>query len=137
VRELSIGEVARRAGLRTSALRFYEKSGLLPAPPRRSKQRCYDESILGRISLIRLALEAGFTVAETRTFLSGFSADTPPAKRWRALAERKLQELDTLMKRVERMKQLLEMGFQCGCPRLEDCERLLLAETCARDRTSR
>ena len=135
MRELSIGEVARRAGLRTSALRFYEKSGLLPAPPRKSRQRCYNEAILGRIYLIQLALEAGFTVAETRTFLSGFAADTPPAKRWRALAERKLQELDTLMKRVERMKQLLEMGFRCGCPRLEDCESLLLAEKCEQERT--
>src|SRR6267143_2978059 len=79
MRELSIGEVAREAGLSASALRYYEKAGLLPAPPRRSRQRRYNEAVFGRIYLIRLALEAGFTIGETRLFLSGFSEQTPPA----------------------------------------------------------
>src|SRR5438045_7212802 len=73
MRELSIGEVAREAGMPASTLRYYEKAGLLPAPPRRSGQRCYSEAVFGRINLIRLALEAGFTIGETRVFLSGFS----------------------------------------------------------------
>src|SRR5215469_11462904 len=94
MRELSIGNVAQATGLSASALRYYEKAGLLPAPPRRSRQRRYDESVFGRIELIRLALDAGFTIRETRTFLSGFAADTPPAARWRALAVRKLPELE-------------------------------------------
>src|SRR2546430_10148516 len=82
MKELSIGEVARQAGLAASALRYYERAGLLPAPPRRSRQRRYTEAVFGRISLIRLALEAGFTIGETRLFLSGFSEQTPPAARW-------------------------------------------------------
>ena len=127
MRELSIGEVAREVGVAASALRYYEKAGLLPAPPRRSGQRCYNEAVLGRIYLIRLALEAGFTVAETRLFLSGFSPQIPPAARWRALAARKLEEIDALMDRARRMKSLLEASFQCHCPRLEDCERYLRA----------
>ena len=94
MRELSIGKVAQAAGMSASALRYYEKAGLLPAPPRRSRQRRYDESVFGRIELIRVALDAGFTIRETRTFLSGFPADTPPAARWRALAARKLPELE-------------------------------------------
>ncbi len=65
MRELSIGQVAREAGLSASALRYYEKAGLLPAPPRRSRQRRYSEAVFGRIYLIRLALEAGFTIGET------------------------------------------------------------------------
>jgi MerR family redox-sensitive transcriptional activator SoxR len=137
LRELSIGEVARETGLRASALRFYEKSGILPAPPRRSKQRRYDEAVLGRIYIIKLALEAGFTIAETRMFLSGFSKETPPAKRWRALAERKLDEVNALMERAQKMKLLLETSFHCGCPRLEDCERLLQAAKSRQQRMSR
>jgi MerR family transcriptional regulator, redox-sensitive transcriptional activator SoxR len=125
MRELAIGEVAREAGLSTSALRYYERAGLLPAPPRRSRQRRYTEAVFGRIYLIRLALEAGFTIGETRLFLSGFSEQTPPAARWRALAARKLQEVDALMDRARRMKLLLETSFQCRCPRLEDCEQYL------------
>ena len=127
MRELSIGEVAREAGLSASALRYYERAGLLPAPPRRSRQRRYTEAVFGRISLIRLALEAGFTIGETRLFLTGFSEQTPPAARWRALAARKLEEVDALMDRARRMKSLLETSFQCRCPRLEDCEKFLRA----------
>src|SRR5437868_355144 len=102
MKELSIGEVAREAGLSASALRYYERAGLLPAPPRRSRQRRYTEAVFGRISLIRLALEAGFTIGETRLFLSGFSEQTPPAARWRALAARKLEEVNALMDRARR-----------------------------------
>jgi MerR family redox-sensitive transcriptional activator SoxR len=125
MRELSIGEVARRAGLAASALRYYEKAGLLPAPPRRSRQRRYPEAVLGRVYLVQLALDAGFTIRETRTLLAGFSAQTPPAARWRALAARKLEEIDAMMERAQRMKALLQSSFRCRCPRLEDCERYL------------
>ena len=127
MREYSIGEVAREAGLAASALRFYEKEGLLAAPPRKSKQRRYDETIFGRIYVIKAALDAGFTIAEARLFLSGFSRETPPAARWHALASRKLDEVNALMERAQRMKVLLETSFHCGCPRLEDCERLIRA----------
>jgi MerR family redox-sensitive transcriptional activator SoxR len=125
MRELSIGEVAREAGVAASALRYYERVGLLAPPPRRSRQRRYDESVFGRIELIRLALQAGFSISETRTFLCGFSADTPPAARWRALAARKLEEVNALMERAQRMKALLESSFRCRCPSLADCERYL------------
>ena len=127
MRELSIGDVARATGLSASALRYYEKVGLLPAPPRRSRRRCYDQRVFGRIELIRVALDAGFTIRETRTLLSGFAADTPPAERWRALAERKLPELEQAIERAQRMKLLLESSFQCRCLQLADCERYLSA----------
>ena len=125
MRELSIGTVARAAGMSASALRYYEKAGLLPAPPRRSRQRRYDESVFGRIELIRLARDAGFTIRETRTLLSGFAADTPPAARLRALAASKLPELEQAIERAQQMKLLLESGFQCRCLELADCERFL------------
>ena len=126
-KELSIGEVARAAQLAPSALRYYERMQLLPPPARRAKQRRYDASVFGRLAIIRLALEAGFTIRETRLFLSGFAAQTPPAERWRTLAARKLQELDGLLERAQRMRVLLESSFHCRCPSLADCERWLLS----------
>jgi MerR family redox-sensitive transcriptional activator SoxR len=126
MRELSIGQVARETGMRPSALRYYEKAGLLPAPPRRSRQRCYDENVVGRIELIRIARAAGFTIRETRILLSGFSANVPPAERWRVLAARKLVEVNALIDQAQRMKSLLENSFHCRCPSLSDCERFLL-----------
>jgi MerR family redox-sensitive transcriptional activator SoxR len=76
---LMIGEVARQAGVAASALRYYEKAGLLPAPARAGKRRQYDPQILGRIRIILLARDAGFSVRETRTTSAASSA--PIAKR--------------------------------------------------------
>ena len=119
--ELTIGEVARRAGVRASALRYYESVGLLPAPPRVHGRRRYDPSVLQRLAVIHVAQEAGFTVAEIRVLFDGCDADTSPSARWRALAVRKIDEVDALIRRAQRMKELLEKGLACGCLRLEDC----------------
>jgi MerR family redox-sensitive transcriptional activator SoxR len=128
--EMLIGELARRAGVATSALRYYERAGLLPAPPRASKRRHYDPSVLGRIRIILLARDAGFSISETRTFLSGFPVGTRPAVRWRAMAERKIAELDALTKTLAKMRAILNASFHCECRQLEDCERLIVAKTC-------
>lgn len=120
---MPIGALARMAGLAASAIRYYESQGLLPKPVRRAGQRRYSSQDLGRLRIIQLALSAGFTVAETRTFLTGFSATVAPAARWRALAERKLAELNEQMQRCLRMKELLESNFRCKCPSLASCER--------------
>jgi DNA-binding transcriptional MerR regulator len=132
MRGMAVGEVARMAGLAASAIRYYEKSGLLPKPPRISGQRRYDPEILGRLAVIKIALDAGFTIAETRTFLTGFDASTKPSARWRTLATRKLVEVEAQMERAKRMKALLETGFRCGCPRIEDCERAIASKSCGR-----
>jgi MerR family redox-sensitive transcriptional activator SoxR len=126
---LMIGEVARQAGIAASALRYYEKAGLLPRIARTSKRRQYDPQILGRIRIIVLARDAGLSVTETRTFLNGFPADTPPALRWRQMAGKKIAELNELMARVAEMKLILEASFHCECRRLEDCERLIAAKS--------
>lgn len=128
--ELAIGEVARRAGIRTSALRYYERVGLLPAPKRVSGRRRYDESTVQLLRLIQFAQSAGFTVAEIQTLLHGFGPDTPPAARWQPLARKKLAELDALILRVQQMKQVLSTGLNCGCLRLEDCAVVLEQGCC-------
>lgn len=127
---LTIGEVARRAGLAASALRYYEKAGLLPLPSRVSKQRRYDAAILGRIKLVKIARSAGFTVEETRRFISGFPTGTTPSARWQALAVRKRQELDALIDGAQKMKAVLASQFGCRCPRLEDCENAFARQRC-------
>ena len=127
---LSIGEVARRTGLAASTLRYYEKAGLLPAPSRVSKQRRYDAAILGRIKLVKIARSAGFTVEETRKFISGFPAGATPSARWQALAKRKRQELDALIDGARKMKIVLASQFGCRCPRLEDCESAFAQKDC-------
>ena len=122
---MSIGEVARRAGVRPSALRYYEGIGLLPQPERKSGQRRYDgevlREVLDRLGVVRVAQQAGFTISEIRTLLNGFSENTPPSERWRLLAEEKLPEVDALIERALGMKDLLERGLRCECLRLEDC----------------
>jgi MerR family transcriptional regulator, redox-sensitive transcriptional activator SoxR len=120
---LLIGEVARRSGLSTSALRYYERAGLLQPPARVSKRRVYEHTVLGRIRIILLAREAGFTVKETKTFVSGYPVGAAPAERWRTLAAKKLIELDAQMTRLARMKSILNDSFHCRCTRLEDCEK--------------
>src|SRR5215216_1550017 len=102
--ELVIGEVARRAGIRPSALRYYESIGLMPAPKRVNGRRRYDESIVQMLRIIQLAQQAGFTVAEIETLLHGFAPDTPPAARWQPLAQQKIAELDALIVHAEKMK---------------------------------
>src|ERR671916_603130 len=122
---MSIGEVARRAGVRPSALRYYESVGLLPAPERTNGRRRYDgevlREVLDRLAVVRVAQQAGFTISEIRTLLDGFSEDMPPSERWRLLAEEKLPEVEKLVERALDMKHLLERGLRCECLRLEEC----------------
>lgn len=118
---LSIGEVARRTGLRTSALRYYEESGLLPAPSRVKGRRVYDAQVIRRIDGLRFAQEAGFTLKETKALFQGSGVKSTLSTRWQSMARKKLLELDLLAARVVRMRQALELGLKCGCMRIEDC----------------
>jgi MerR family redox-sensitive transcriptional activator SoxR len=127
--DMTIGQLAKVCDLAPSAIRYYERAGLLPAPARVSRQRRYGADAIGRLRLLQLAREAGFSIAETRTFVSGFSANTPPAIRWRTLAERKLAEIVAQMARLERMRTLLQSSFQCQCLSIEDCVRFITARS--------
>lgn len=120
--ELTIGEVAREAGLRTSAVRYYESVGVLPSPKRVNGQRRFGREVVRLLGTVRFAQQAGFTVAEIRTLFHGFGADVPPSARWRSLASQKLEELDALVARAERMRLALQTAMRCGCLRIEDCE---------------
>ena len=120
-KRMTIGEVARRAGLNASAIRYYEKVGLLAKPERVNGRRHYGPEVLEFLAVVRVAQQAGFTIAETRTLMHGFSAETPPSERWQQLAAEKLPELEAQIERTFAMKRLLERGLRCECLSLEDC----------------
>jgi MerR family transcriptional regulator, redox-sensitive transcriptional activator SoxR len=125
---MSIGEVGRRAGLEPSAIRYYERLGLLPKPARVGGKRRYDASVLEWLALIALARAGGFTMAETKVLVSGFTPRSRPDALWKRLAATKLEEIDELVARAERMREVLRIGLDCGCFRLEDCGALLDVE---------
>src|SRR5262249_9348117 len=91
---MKIGNLARRAGVNASAIRYYERLGLLEPPHRNGGQRRYAEEALYRVLLIRFAREMGFTLAEVKIFLSGLRDDMPVGPRWRKLAKRKIEEAE-------------------------------------------
>ena len=122
---LTIGEVAARAGLRTSALRYYEDVGILPPAERVSGKRRYDEAVLARLAVVRLAQDVGFSVAEIRSLVEGFNDIGVASTRWQELASRKVNEVDALIRRAEHMKQLLEESLGCGCLTLNACQLVL------------
>jgi MerR family redox-sensitive transcriptional activator SoxR len=119
--KLTIGEVARRAGVRASAIRYYEGEGLLPEPARAGGQRRYGPEVLNRLAIIGGAQRAGFTIAEIRTLLHGFPAGTPASVRWRVLADPKIAEVDERIARALEMRGLLERARECACTDMEDC----------------
>ena len=121
MRALSIGDAARRAGVRASALRYYEAAGILPAPTRSGGRRWYDEAAMQRIDMLKFAQQAGFTLKEIKLLFDSFGSEAPLSARWQTLARRKLAELDAMAARVEQMRQMLELGLKCGCIRIEDC----------------
>lgn len=122
--EWTIGQVAQRAGLRPSAVRYYERVGLLPAPRRVNGRRRYGAQVVERLEVIRLAQRAGFTLSEIQTLFHGFPSRTPPSMRWRRLAREKLVEVDMLIARARQMKRLLSAAVECRCRTLEECARL-------------
>ena len=118
---MKIGEVAQQAGIETSAIRYYESIGLLPAPHRANCQRRYDASILARLNMILAAREIGFSLDEIRTLLDSFPERTPPSERWQSLAATKLTEIEATLDHLLRMKHLLEAGLRCECVEIEQC----------------
>jgi MerR family transcriptional regulator, redox-sensitive transcriptional activator SoxR len=119
--DLTIGQAAERAGLPASTLRYWESAGLLTAPPRVGGKRRYGRHLLRQIEMVSLAKRVGFTLAETRIVLRGFSEKTPPPQIWRELAARKLPEVEQMLAEATAMKSVLEQGLDCDCLTLDDC----------------
>jgi MerR family transcriptional regulator, redox-sensitive transcriptional activator SoxR len=119
--ELTIGEVAHRAGIAPSAIRYYESIGLLPEPDRLGGQRRYDEQVLGKLGFIAVARNAGFKLREIRELIEGVDEGDGMASSMRSMSERKLPEVEALLERTQAMKGWLEVARECGCLTPAEC----------------
>jgi MerR family redox-sensitive transcriptional activator SoxR len=120
---MTIGEVAAQAGLATSAIRYYERAGLLKPAPRANGRRIYSADVLHPLLIIRFAKETGFTLPEIRFLLHGFPQNTTASARWKKMARGKIVELEAALARTQTMKKMLEAIMCCQCRTLEQCAR--------------
>lgn len=121
------GQVARDAGVNVETLRYYERRGILQAPERRaSGYREYTEEAVGVVRFVKRAQELGFSLDEVETLLTLASGGPESCDSARALASRKLGELDTKMRSIHAMQESLRrLVATCEMPRAErDCPLL-------------
>jgi MerR family redox-sensitive transcriptional activator SoxR len=118
---VTIGEVAAKATLATSAIRYYERTGLLTQPLRKNGRRVYSEGVLHQLVIIEFAKETGFTLSETKLLIHGFPENTPASTRWKRMASKKIRELDVALTKTKAMRDMLEAMTSCRCRRLEQC----------------
>ena len=112
---LTIGRVARLAGVGVETVRFYERQGLLKNPPRKlSGYREYDEDVVAQLRFIRRAKQLGFTLKEIKELLSLRRDPDTPAAELKAQAEAKIVDIDAKIQSLEQMKQAL-LKFTCEC----------------------
>lgn len=117
--QLAIGEVAARAGMSASRIRYYEARGLLPEPERSAGKRRYDETVFGRLAIIDAAQRVGFALEEIRDLLG--ARDQPAHERLRQLALLKLPELDDLIARATSVRRVLKICSRCSCESIDVC----------------
>jgi DNA-binding transcriptional MerR regulator len=115
---LTIGELARCAGVTASALRYYEEVGLLPPPARVSGQRRYPASAARLVGAILLFSDAGFTLAEQKALMA---SRTSASGEWSRLARRKLAELDEQIARAQAARDAISHGLRCPHEDITQC----------------
>lgn len=120
--QLTIGEVARRGGVRPSTIRYYESIGVLPEPTRVAGRRSYGPEVLRELAVIDIAQRAGMSLEEIRELIGAVRGEAEFAERLRALAERRLPEIEALIARAETVSRWLQFASQCGCATVDDCE---------------
>lgn len=118
---LTIGQLAQRFGLNTSAIRYYERAGVLPEPERVSGQRRYGPDAVKRLEVLEVAKRAGFSLDEARVLLERSEAGTPAFEAVRELAERKLPDVEALIARAEEMRSWLLTATDCSCTSFDAC----------------
>ena len=123
---LTISEVARRVGVKPSAIRYYEDIGVLRRPERSSGQRRYDASAVYRLAVVVRARQVGFTLDEIRQLFFGFRVNATASERWKQLAERKLVDLDDHIREIQAMQEVLRRLRHCSCSVLERCGKAML-----------
>lgn len=136
---MTISQIAAKAGLQASAIRYYEQIGLMPPAHRIGGQRRYDSTVLYRLAVVQRARRLGFTLEEIRELFFGFRSAMPASKRWRTLSEKKLAELSELAKAIRTMQRLLRRVMtRCHCETLDQCGKaIFLRDSKSRTTTTR
>jgi MerR family redox-sensitive transcriptional activator SoxR len=119
--DFSIGEVAKRSGVSASAIRYYETLGLISSERSEGGQRRYTDDALLALKYISFAQEAGFTLREIALLNDPALPGSPLFGKWKLLAERKMEQLDSVIARAQHMKRLLRFAIDCRCTRAEEC----------------
>jgi MerR family transcriptional regulator, redox-sensitive transcriptional activator SoxR len=119
---LPIGELARRTGLSTSAIRFYESKGLVSARRNAAGQRRFPRSDIRRLSFVLIAQQLGMSIDEIGTVLSRLpDARTPTQRDWAAISRSIRKDLDARIATLERLRDRLDGCIGCGCLSLDNC----------------
>jgi MerR family transcriptional regulator, redox-sensitive transcriptional activator SoxR len=128
MKQLAIGEVAKYAGVQTSAIRYYESIGLLPVPKRVNGYRRYDPSVLKRLGLVQLLRQAGFGIRELQVLFSGLYRDSTASMEWQTLAVEKIAEMDVLIKQTQATKAWLVEALKRECKGIDECITITVDE---------
>ncbi|GGK94119.1 redox-sensitive transcriptional activator SoxR [Mangrovihabitans endophyticus] len=119
---LGIGDFAARSGVSRSALRFYEKEGLIRAARTGGNQRRYARAELRRVAFIRIAQQVGVSLEEIRAALATLPAGRTPTKAdWSRLSARWHTRLEERIRLMERLRDQLDGCIGCGCLSLQRC----------------
>ncbi|MDH6127118.1 redox-sensitive transcriptional activator SoxR [Kitasatospora sp. GP82] len=119
---LTIGQLAERSGLATSALRYYEKLGLIHAERTSGNQRRYARATLRRVAFVRAAQRVGLSLEEARTALDRLPEDRAPSTaEWSGVAQSWQSRIDRQIDELERLKVKLTGCIGCGCLSLSRC----------------
>ena len=119
---LTIGEIARRSGVASSALRFYEEKGLINAERAGSGHRRFPRSVLRRIAFIVFAQRIGLSLEEVGAELAKLpSHRTPTRNDWSVLSEKWLQRIDQRIAEMQRLRDGLTSCIGCGCLSIDYC----------------
>jgi MerR family transcriptional regulator, redox-sensitive transcriptional activator SoxR len=123
--ELSIGVVAQRSGVAPSALRFYERRGLIASTRTDGNQRRYDRAVLRRIALVQAGRAAGIPLVEISAALAGLPTSRTPTRRdWERLSSRWRNDLDARIETLQALRERLTTCIGCGCLSIDRCELL-------------
>jgi MerR family redox-sensitive transcriptional activator SoxR len=124
-RELTIGELSERSGVSQSALRFYEREGLISARRTNGNQRRYTSVTLRRVALVQAGKAAGVPLERVKAALDQLPAGKQPTKRdWERLSRSWRRELDERIATLEAIRGRLTTCIGCGCLSLRTCALL-------------
>jgi MerR family transcriptional regulator, redox-sensitive transcriptional activator SoxR len=132
MREMTIGELSSRSGVAQSALRFYEREGLIAARRTDGNQRRYPSVTLRRVALVQAGKAAGIPLERIRHALETLPEEKPTKRDWERLSRSWAAELDERIATLEAIRTRLTTCIGCGCLSLQTCGLLNPGDEAAR-----